>query len=197
MNKKVTVNLAVITCLIFSFNQVLSLNSNDYCLRTQHVCKGTYTYGFKYIQACTLMDCAGKYSYACQKRFCSTSKQACYSMTKIGYLINSLTSSHLHFMQSKQLEIFKKNFKNCAYVKHKINPIEVCMNSKSCFINSKLVLCPCFGEHGFHCGLDYCTSDSITCNSIKNKFLAAPANFTAFEKCGNENTFYKDYMKPF
>jgi hypothetical protein len=85
-----------------------------------------------------------------------------------------------------QYEAFMKLIKVCPKPpKYKLNPNDVCLNTKDCLqttfwrIWSTLLKpgeCKCRGKYNFKCNSDYCASDKRACNHLKKKKTAKIKN---------------------
>ncbi len=57
---------------------------------------------------------------------------------------------------------------------------------------NKKVVCPCLGVNTFHCGANYCTKDSLACESLKQQKHSLTKTL---KKCVNGNqTILKKYL---
>lgn len=180
------------------------LNTFEYCKLTKTECTGRYDYKYNYEENCKKINCHGKFEYQCTKDICSTSKSSCELFSNVNLLIKSLTNSRMFYKQMSIFQKFQESLSECMHSHQELNPNDVCSNGKSCYYkrtytlrNEKKtfaakIVCPCVGEHSFHCGNDLCTTNNIACD------LYFKSNHTSImKKCGNDNQIIKNKVKLF
>lgn len=166
-----------------------ALAQDEICRMRQQKCIGFYNNEKFYMEKCSLLDCSGTHTYACNKYFCATSLKACHEFENKLVYINIGRSS---LVKINKVNNYIKNIKNCMTIKHRLTSNDYCINNQSCSLirinpirneNAKTeILCPCHGEFNYHCGRNYCTVDSMACNSLKTNPMKIHFNIRRCDK---------------
>ncbi len=164
--------LTVLFLILMHFGCMRSLKTSDLCVKE--------------------MRCRRKYSYECETKYCSNSREAC----------NDLTDLNIHLQTIKNFAIKQKILNNFKTIKkcpvspaYEWKKTDICFNKQRCHQNKGLIhllnkaskdfyrhaICPCNGAYKIQCRKQYCALSEDACNGfeqIMNK------NMT-FYGCGN------------
>lgn len=186
------ISLAVITLLLI--NKILSLSTNDLCIRIQDKCTGNYDSNHNYDVTCVKTKCEGKLSYRCGQDYCATNKKSCDTVFNLMFLLRSYKGLLLFEKELDKYSDFIQKIKECPSEAYLFQEEDVCSNGIGCYSKAgfsfrigknkviKPVNCPCMKEHSFQCGDDFCAIHSNACDEFRQN----SSNLMA-KKCGNDN----------
>lgn len=201
-------NLFHLACLLIAFhlaNSSGSIKHEDYCKMEQMKCIGYYDFKNKYNTKCERLKCGDNYKYECSSGVCAVSRQSCDRLIHTLHLVKSIKSSHAYHKEMSKLTKFTNGFRTCPVIKYDLKSKDVCMNGLDCYQMEtftyrnirnnlkKLIICPCSGEHAYHCGDFFCAVNSQACDNLNNASLKSFNN--SIRKCGNDNIVIQKYAK--
>jgi hypothetical protein len=184
----------------------VSLKQNEICKNSQKECKGKYNSFNSYFIDCNQVKCHGNHSFKCSHIYCTTNAKSCIDF----YNLNRPSASLLKLPQRiNKNSMFESKIKDCNLKQYKLNKDNVCKNEKSCILIEKApknsynfqmnfkdnIICPCIGKYDFHCGIKYCTSNSLVCDHLlKIKSKKTSSFYNSFPKCTNTNQRIKQFF---
>ncbi len=168
--------------LLLSLIQLYNINcfepKIDFCFKNEKInCTGMYdSLNLKYTEVCEKVTCQTPLKYNC-KDYCTLNMLDCMTLT---------------FSQSYYN--FKGPVKKCFNLNHKSS--DFCLNGKNCLLitankrvnKSTTIDCICPENKSFKCG-EYCTKNSMICNSIIK--LKKASALIETKSCSNDNTNYR------
>ena len=180
----------------------VSLKQNEICKNSQQECKGKYNPFNTYIIDCNQVKCHGTHKFKCNHIYCTKNAKSCIDF----YNLNRPSASMLKLPQrTNKHSMYESKIKDCNLKQYKLNKENVCKNEKSCILIEKSysfqmalkekTVCPCGAKYDFHCGIKYCTSNSVVCDHLlKIKSNKTSSFFNNFPKCMNGNQTIKQFF---
>jgi hypothetical protein len=184
----------------------VSLKQYEICRNSQQECKGRYNSLNHYVIDCNQVKCHGTHQIKCNHIYCTKNPKSCIDF----YNLNRPSASMLKLPQrANKHSMYESKIKDCNLKQYKLNKENVCKNEKSCTLIEKSpknsysfqitlkekTVCPCGAKYDFHCGIKYCTSNSIVCDHLlKTKSNKTFSFFNNFPKCMNGNQTIKKFF---
>jgi hypothetical protein len=199
--------MKIIFLINFLIRISVTLKQNEICKNIQQECKGKYNLFNTYIIDCNQVKCHGNHPFKCNHIYCTKNAKSCIDF----YNLNRPSASMLKLPQrTNKHSMYESKIKDCNLKQYKLKKDNVCKNEKNCILIKKSpknsysfqmtlkekTVCPCSAtKYDFHCGIEYCTSNSIVCDHLlKIKSNKTFSFFNNFPKCMNGNQTIKQLV---
>ncbi len=174
MNRIILIILALIANLLYT------LNSNDFCIRHEKECKGSYDLNDNYNTICKKMNCEQhqEFNYSCGLNYCSTSKHKCDELNQNRQMLK------INQEQSKSYKGFISSIRKCPLLQiDSLKSNQLCSKNHKCYIEQKMIFstfrinhmsaieCKCnHADYSYECGETFCSLNQRKCKQfLKNK----------------------------